>query len=59
MAIAMSYNKAPPLLRHSKNYEDWKKLMNIWTELTTLYKSGKSPPWYLLSVEKHKRPSWN
>ena len=38
-----SYNKAPPLLSSSKTYSDWKKLINIWTELTTLEKKKQGP----------------
>ena len=38
-----SYNKAPPLLSECKNYEDWKKLMIIWKELTTLEKKKQGP----------------
>ena len=43
MATAMSYNKAPPLLSQCKNYEDWKKLMTIWKELTSLDKKKQGP----------------
>ena len=43
MATSVSYNKAPPLLSQCKNYEDWKKLMNIWTKLTTLDKKKQGP----------------
>ncbi|XP_066913250.1 uncharacterized protein [Clytia hemisphaerica] len=43
MATSVSYNKAPPLLSQSKNYEDWKKLIGIWTELTTLDKKKQGP----------------
>ena len=42
MATA-SYNKAPPLLSSCKTYADWKKLINIWTELTSLEKKKQGP----------------
>ena len=43
MATSASYNKAPPLLTSSKTYSDWKKLISIWTELTTLEKKKQGP----------------
>ena len=43
MAMSVSYNKAPPLLTACKNYDDWKKLLTIWTELTTLEKKKQGP----------------
>ena len=43
MATSVSYNKAPPLLSQSKNYEDRKKLIGICTELTTLDKKKQGP----------------
>ena len=43
MATAVSYNKAPSLLSQSKDYEDWKNLIGIWTELTTLDKKKQGP----------------
>jgi len=43
MATSASYNKAPPLLSSCKTYSDWKKLINIWTELTTLEKKKQGP----------------
>ena len=47
-----SYNKAPPLLSSSKTYSDWKKLINIWTELTTLDKKKQGPALVLTLEEK-------
>ena len=38
-----SYNKAPPLLSSCKTYADWKKLIHIWTELTSLDKKKQGP----------------
>ena len=50
MTTSASYNKAPPLLSPSKTYSDWKKLINIWTELTTLDKKKQGPA-LVLTVE--------
>lgn len=43
MATAASYNKAPPLRTSCKSYSDWKKLIEIWTELTSLDKKKQGP----------------
>ena len=45
-----SYNKAPPLLSSSKSYNDWKKLIELWTDLTTLAKNKQGPA-LVLSLE--------
>ena len=43
MATAPShYTKAPPKLESSKNYEDWKKKVNIWNRISTLDAKSKS-----------------
>ena len=41
--MASTYNKAPPLLSTCKSYNDWKKLINLWTQLTTLDKNKQGP----------------
>ena len=41
MATA-SYTKAPPALSNSKSYGDWKKLIKIWKEVTSLDKSKQA-----------------
>ena len=37
-----NYTKAPPLLSESKNYEDWKKKINIWSRISTLDAPSKA-----------------
>ena len=34
----MSKDKAPPELEKSKSYNDWRKLIKLWTEFTSLDK---------------------
>ena len=41
--MSTSSYKAPPLLSSSKTYSDWKKLINIWIELTPLEKKKQGP----------------
>ena len=36
-------NKAPPLLSKYKTYTDWKKLLQIWTDITYLEKKKQGP----------------
>jgi len=50
MATVMSYNSSSPAIA-CKNYEDWKKLMNIWTELATLEKKKQGPTLVLTSAD--------
>ena len=45
--MATHYNKAPPLLTASKNYEDWKKKVNIWNRTSTLDASSKASQVFL------------
>ena len=47
MAHQTSYNKAPPLLSASKTYEDWKKKINIWNQVSTLDAKSKASQVFL------------
>ena len=43
-------HKSPPILDVSKNYDDWKKLLKIWQQLTSL-DSSKQGPAVVLTLE--------
>ena len=48
--MASNSNKTPPLLSKAKTYNDWIKLLDIWTEFTELPKKGQGPA-VLFSLE--------
>ena len=47
----MSYiNKSPPLLKNTKSYNDWIKLLEIWCQFTSL-EPEKQGPAIVLTLE--------
>ena len=48
--MASNSSKTPPLLSHSKSYEDWLKLFKIWRMYTDLPKTRQGPA-LVLSLE--------
>ena len=44
------YTKAPPNIKSCKNYQDWKKLIKIWSGLTSLVKTKQASA-VVLSLE--------
>ena len=48
--MASNSNKTPPLLSKARTYNDWIKLLDIWTEFTELPKERQGPA-VLFSLE--------
>ena len=42
LRFTMSKDKAPPELEKSKTYNDWRKLINLWTNFTSLPKAKQA-----------------
>ena len=47
---SVHYTKAPPSIKSCKTYHDWKKLINVWSGLTSLAKEKQASA-VLLSLE--------
>ena len=43
MASSYNPNKSPPNISDSANYEDYKKMLQVWSKFTNLSKEKKGP----------------